>query len=123
MVGFIVIATVTGFNAANHTTADERTHDQAAQLAAQSLEEMRSDSAATLDTIEKVAGVGPEHIYTQTIGGQKYTIAQSDEWIPDNNPNANCSASSKEHSSQAGNYLRIATPSIGISSKSRNGRR
>jgi hypothetical protein len=109
MVGFIVIATFTGFNAANHTTADERTHDQAAQLAAQSLEEMRSDSAATLDTIEKVAGVGPEHTYTQTIGGQKYTIAQSDEWIPDNNPNANCSASSKEHSSQAGNYLRIAT--------------
>jgi Tfp pilus assembly protein PilV len=109
MVGFIVIATVTGFNAANHTTADERTHDQAAQLAAQSLEEMRSDSAATLDTIEKVAGVGPEHTYTQTIGGQKYTIGQSDEWIPDNNPNANCSASSKEHSSQAGNYLRIAT--------------
>ncbi len=109
MVGFIVIATFTGFNAVNHTTADERTHDQAAELAAQSLEEMRSDSAATLDTIEKVAGVGPEHTYTQTIGGQKYTIGQSDEWIPDNNPNANCSASSKEHSSQAGNYLRIAT--------------
>jgi Tfp pilus assembly protein PilV len=109
MVGFIVIATFTGFNAANHTTASERTHDQAAQLAAQSLEEMRSDSAATLDTIEKVAGVGTEHVYTQTIGGQKYTIAQSDEWIPDNNPNANCSASSKEHSSQAGDYLRIAT--------------
>ncbi len=106
MVGFIVIATVTGFNAANHTTADERTHDQAAQLAAQSLEEMRSDSAATLDTIE---GSANAHVYTQTIGGQKYTITQSDEWIPDNNPNANCSASSKEHSNQAGNYLRIAT--------------
>ena len=109
MVGFIVIATVTGFNAADHTTADERTHDQAAQVAAQSLEEMRSDSAATLDTIEKVNGIGSEHVYTQTIGGQKYTISQSVEWIPDNNPNANCSASSKEHSAQAGNYLRIAT--------------
>ena len=109
MVGFIVIATVTGFNAADHTTADERTHDQAAQLAAQSLEELRSDSAATLDTIEKVKGVGPEHVYMQTIGGQTYKVSQSDEWVADNNPSGSCSASSKEHSSQSGNYLRIAT--------------
>ncbi len=58
MVGFIVIATFNGFNAVNHTTADERTHDQAIQLAAQSLEELRSDSAATLDPIEKIKGVG-----------------------------------------------------------------
>ena len=67
MVGFIVIATFTGFNAVNHTTADERAHDQAAQLAAQSLEEMRSDSAATLDTIEFPA----KHVYTQTVGGRE----------------------------------------------------
>jgi len=105
MVGFIVIATFTGFNAVNHTTADERTHDQAAQVAAQSLEEMRSDSAATLDTIEYPA----KHVYTQTVGGEKYTITQWDKWFPDNSATASCSASSKEHSNQAGDYLRIAT--------------
>ncbi len=105
MVGFIVIATFTGFNAVNHTTADERAHDQAAQLAAQSLEEMRSDSAATLDTIEFPA----KHVYTQTVGGQKYTITQWDKWFPDNSATASCNASSKEHSNQAGDYLRIAT--------------
>jgi Tfp pilus assembly protein PilV len=104
MVGFIVIATFTGFNAVNHTTADERAHDQAAQLAAQSLEEMRSDSAATLDTIESA-----KHVYTQTVGGEKYTITQTDSWTSDTSPNATCSASSKEHSNQAGNYLVIAT--------------
>ena len=105
MVGFIVIATFTGFNSINHTTADERTHDQAAQLAAQSLEELRSDSAATLDTIEYPA----KHVYTQTVGGEKYTITQWDKWFSDNNPNATCNASGKEHSNQAGDYLRVAT--------------
>lgn len=105
MVGFIVIATFTGFNSVNHTTADERTHDQAAQLAAQSLEAMRSDSAATLDTIEYPA----KHVYTQTVGGEKYTITQWDKWFADNNPTATCNASGKEHSNQAGDYLRIAT--------------
>ena len=105
MVGFIVIATFTGFNSINHTTADERAHDQAAQLAAQSLEEMRSDSAATLDTIEYPA----KHVYTQTVSGEKYTITQWDKWYSDNNPSATCNASGKEHSNQAGDYLRIAT--------------
>ncbi|HXB64815.1 MAG TPA: hypothetical protein VNV42_08090 [Solirubrobacteraceae bacterium] len=105
MVGFIVIATFTGFNSVNHTTADERSHDQAAALAAQSLEELRSDSAATLDTIEYPA----KHVYTQTVGGEKYTITQTDSWKSDTSPNATCSASSKEHSNQAGNYLVIAT--------------
>ena len=50
-------------------------------------------------------GIGSEHGYTQTIGGQRYTIAQSAEWVADNNPSGSCSASSKEHSRQAGNYL------------------
>jgi Tfp pilus assembly protein PilV len=104
MLGFIVIATFTGFNAVNHTTADERAHDQAAVLAAQSLESLRSDSAATLDTLQSAP-----HVYTQTLGGEKYTITQSDQWISDANQNASCSAIGKEHSSQAGNYLRVST--------------
>ncbi len=105
MLGFIVIAVFTGFNAASRSTVEQRSHDQAALLAAQSQEELRSDSADTLDTIEYPAS----HVYTQTIGGEKYTITQTDKWIPDNNQSASCSASGKEHSNQAGDYLRIVS--------------
>jgi type II secretory pathway pseudopilin PulG len=104
MVGFIAIATFNGLSVATGATADERSHDQAALLAAQSQEALRSDSAATLDAIEESA-----HIYTQTIGGETYTISQSDKWVQDANQNASCSATGKEHSNAAGNYLQIHT--------------
>lgn len=105
MVGFIAIATFNGFNAANRATADERFHNQAALLAAQSQELLRSDSAKTLDRLEESSS----HIYKQTIGGETFTITQGDRWISDNNQNASCSATGEEHSSQAGNYLQIHT--------------
>ncbi len=104
MVGFIAIATFNGLAVATDATASERFHDQAALLAAQSQESMRSDSAATLDAIEESA-----HVYTKTIGGETYTISQSDKWVQDANQNASCSATGKEHSNAAGNYLQIHT--------------
>ncbi len=104
MVGFIAIATFNGLSVATGATADERFHDQAALLAAQSQEALRSDSAATLDAIEESA-----HVYTKTIGGETYTISQSDRWVQDANQNASCSATGKEHSNAAGNYLQIHT--------------
>jgi Tfp pilus assembly protein PilV len=105
MVGFIVIATFTGFNNVDHTTADERAHDQAAVLAMQSLEELRSDSAATLDGLTN----SNSHTCQETVGGETYTITQSARWVNDANPNATCSAIGKEHSNQAGDYLRVNT--------------
>jgi|HubBroStandDraft_6_1064221.scaffolds.fasta_scaffold101224_2 Tfp pilus assembly protein PilV len=104
MVGFIAIATFNGLTVATDATASERFHDQADLLAAQSQESLRSDSAATLDAIEESA-----HIYTQTIGGETYTISQSDRWVQDANQNASCSATGKEHSNAAGNYLQVHT--------------
>jgi type II secretory pathway pseudopilin PulG len=104
MVGFIAIATFNGLTVATDATASERFHDQASLLAAQSQESLRSDSAATLDAIEESA-----HVYTQTIGGETYTISQSDKWVQDANQNASCSATGKEHSNAAGNYLQIHT--------------
>jgi type II secretory pathway pseudopilin PulG len=104
MVGFIAIATFNGLTVATDATASERFHDQADLLAAQSQESLRSDSAATLDAIEESA-----HTYTQTIGGETYTISQSDRWVQDANQNASCSATGKEHSNAAGNYLQVHT--------------
>ncbi len=104
MVGFIAIATFNGFDAATGATAEERFHDQAALLAAQSQELLRSDSAATLEPLEHAA-----HVYTQTIGGETYTISQNAIWRSDSNQNASCAATGKEHSNQAGDYLRVNT--------------
>lgn len=104
LVAFIAIATFNGFDVAARTTADQRYHDQAVVLAAQSQEALRSDSAATLDPLERTA-----HVYTQTLGKETYTITQSAQWINDANPNATCSAISKEQTTRTGNYLRVAT--------------
>jgi type II secretory pathway pseudopilin PulG len=104
MVGFIAIATFNGLTVATDATASERFHSQAALLAAQSQESLRSDSAATLDPLER-----NPHVYTQTVGGETYTITQSDQWVDDAKQNASCSATSKEHNSAAGNYLQVHT--------------
>src|ERR1700724_2610614 len=70
LVGIIVIATFTGFAVVNRVSADERFHNQAAALAAESQEQLRSDPASALQTLES------GHSYKQTIGGTTYTIAQ-----------------------------------------------
>lgn len=105
LVGFIAIATFSGFNTIDHTTADERLHSQAAVLVAQAQEQLRSDSAGTLDALEAAP-----HSYTQTIGGQKFTITQYGEWVNESNQAATCNATSKEaNANQKGKYLRITS--------------
>jgi type II secretory pathway pseudopilin PulG len=105
MVGFIAIATFSGFSTIDHTTADQRSHNQAAVLAAQSQEQLRSDSAATLDQLQT-----SPHSYTQSVNNQTYTITQSDRWVNDNNQTTGCSATSKEsNTNQNGSYLRITS--------------
>ena len=72
LVALIVIATFTGFDVVNRTTADQRHHNQAAVLAAQSQEQLRTNPASTLDALEE-----SPHTYTETVGGTTYTITQS----------------------------------------------
>src|SRR5262249_40546031 len=43
LVALIVVSALTGFTAVNHATAEERRHNQAAQLASESQEQLRSD--------------------------------------------------------------------------------
>lgn len=102
LVALIVIATLTGFDVVNRTTASERNHSQAAVLAAQSQEQLRSDPASALDTI---VGTGHEHVYTQTIGGTTYTITQS---AKDITPNGVATCNVKEKTSSA-SYLQITS--------------
>ncbi len=105
MVGFIAIATFNGFNVVDRTSTDQRKHDQAVVLAAQSQEQLRSDSSETLDLLQSAA-----HSYTQTIRNQVYTVSQAAKWVNDNNQAVPCSATGKEsNSNQNGDYLRITS--------------
>ena len=72
LTGLIVVAVFTGFNESNKVSQDERAHNQASVLAAQSQEQLRSDPASALDTL-----ASSPHEYTQTVGGTTYKITQS----------------------------------------------
>ncbi|HEY2768809.1 MAG TPA: hypothetical protein VGI76_11165 [Solirubrobacteraceae bacterium] len=105
LVGFIAIAIFSGFNNINRTTADQRLHDQAAVLAAQSQEQLRSDSSEALDALEAAP-----HSYTQIVGNQKFTITQYGKWFNDSNQTAGCSATSKEaNTNKNGSYFKITS--------------
>jgi Tfp pilus assembly protein PilV len=108
MLGFIVIASFNGFNAASRASSNERINAQAAVLASQSLESLRSDSVTSFDELAPSTG-GKAHIYTQTVGNETYTITQEATWVNDSNPSATCSATNKEETNQNGDYVRATT--------------
>jgi Tfp pilus assembly protein PilV len=102
LLGVVVIATMTGFAVVNRTSSDQRFHSQAAVLAAESQEELRSDPASTLQTLQT-----SPHSYAQTIGGTTYTIVQRAELQPASGSNAACSVT--ENKRQSGNSYRITS--------------
>lgn len=71
MLGLIAVATVTGLQAVDDGDANQRFHNEAVLLAAQSQEELRSDPVSALETLLRTP-----HTYTQTVSGNKYTITQ-----------------------------------------------
>ena len=71
MVGFIVVATFTGFGVVNRATGNERARNEAAVLAAESQEQLRSNSAIGLHELAEA-----ENSYTKSVAGTTFTIAQ-----------------------------------------------
>ncbi len=114
LVGLIVVGTLTGFNAVNRTSTDQRQHNEAALLAAQSQEQLRTVPASTLGILEKTP-----HLYAQTIGGTVYKILQQTELQPASGSGAGCSVT--ETKRQSGNAFRITStvtwPTLGGSKK------
>jgi Tfp pilus assembly protein PilV len=102
LVGLIVVAMFNGFSETNRVSQDERSHNQATVLAAQSQEQLRSDPAPTLDTLASTP-----HEYTQTVGGTVYTITQSAQFVNGSGAAAGCSNSKNE--SEATKYLEISS--------------
>ncbi len=102
LVALIVVATLNGFDAATRVTADQRHHSQATLLAAQSQEQLRSDPASALDTLETSA-----HSFTKTAGGTTYTIVQEAKPINSAGQAAVCKFS--ETAAQNGAYIQITS--------------
>ncbi len=103
LVGLIVVATLTGFSVANNTSGDHRRHDQAAVLAAESQEQLRSDPANALEVLENTP-----HSYTATLNSTKYTITESAKFINDKTQASACTAPG-EVGKQSGSYLQITS--------------
>ncbi len=108
-VALIAVATLTGFQDIDRTSVDERFHAEAALLAAQSQEQLRSDPASTLDDLE-----GTEkhsHAYTAAINENTYTITQEANYVNESRPGSDClaTAASESSSKNDGDYLRVTS--------------
>ena len=103
LVGLIVVAVFSGFSVASNTSADQRRHDQAAVLAAQSQEQLRTDPANALETLETTPNT-----YEQTLNGTKYKITESAKFINDKTQASTCTAPG-EVSKQSSSYLQITS--------------
>ena len=86
IVAVVVVSTLTGFDVINRSTADERNHNQAAVLAAQSQEQLRTDSVSTLDALET-----SPHTYTRVVGGTTYSITQEAKAVNGSQSSTGCS--------------------------------
>ncbi len=108
-VALIAIGTLTGFQDIDRTSVDERFHDEAAQLAAQSQEQLRTDPASILNELE-----GTEthsHVYTTAINNNTYTITQEASYVNESRPGSDCLATAAGESSSKndGDYLRVTS--------------
>jgi len=102
LVAIIAIATFNGFDAVNRASADQRSHDQAVVLAAQSQEQLRTDPVTTLDALESTP-----HVYTQTVDGTPYTITQRVE--PSNGSASGSGCNVTETTKQTGANVQITS--------------
>ena len=102
LVAIIAIATFNGFDAVNRASADQRSHDQAVVLAAQSQEQLRTDPVTTLDALETTP-----HVYTQTVDGTPYTITQ--KVAPSNGSASGSGCNVTETTKQTGANVQITS--------------
>jgi Tfp pilus assembly protein PilV len=71
LVALIIVATLNGFDVATRLSSDQRHRNQAAVLAAQSQEQLRTNSASALNALES-----NPHQYIREIGGTQFTVTQ-----------------------------------------------
>lgn len=102
IVALMAVATVTGFTALNKAGAEERHRNEAAVLAAESQESMRSDPVTTLLSFKEEGG----NTYTAKVAGTKYTIVQKASF---GNGSEATGCSATESTKGQGTYVRISS--------------
>src|SRR5487761_2473562 len=102
IVALIVTATFNGLDVATRFTKDQRHHDQAQILAAQSQEQLRTEPATALDILE----TNP-HTYTTVLGGTTYTIPQEAKAVSASGNTTGCNAT--ETTAQTGANILITS--------------
>jgi hypothetical protein len=102
LVGMIVVATLTGFDVVNRTSADQRQRNQAAALAALSQGQLRSDPASVLATMQATP-----HTYKTAVAQMTYTIEQKAALLPAGGSTGSCSVT--ETKRQSGNAFSITS--------------
>lgn len=98
LVAVIAIGTLTGFEAAGNTASNNNIHDQAALLASESQEELRTDPAPALADL-----VAESHSYTRTVENRKFTVVQQATLLK-NEGDAECGSGSTASDEPSENY-------------------
>jgi len=102
LVALIVTATFNGLDVATRFSKDQRHHDQAQILAAQSQEQLRTEPASALDVLES-----NPHKYSIAIGGETYTITQEAKAVSASGSSTGCSAT--EATAQTGANILVSS--------------
>lgn len=102
LVALIATATFNGLDVATRVAADQRHHDQAALLAAQSQEQLRTEPASALDVLET-----HPHKYSVKVNGTTYTITQEAKAVSASGNTTGCSVS--ESAAQTGANILITS--------------
>jgi type II secretory pathway pseudopilin PulG len=102
LVGMIVVATFTGFDVVGRTSTEQRRHNAAAVLAAESQEQLRSDNSTTLLALER-----SPHSYTRLVSGTTYTVTQK-ATFGNGSSTTGCSAT-EEGTKGKGTYIAVSS--------------
>ncbi len=105
LLGLVAVATFTGLQAVNASDANQRFHNEAELLAAQSQEALRSDPIGSLEKL-----VTTSNVYTSKVDGTTYTITQSANQLNGSGQATSCTAT--EHAAQTAPNFRITTSVI-----------
>jgi Tfp pilus assembly protein PilV len=106
LLGLVAAATVTGLQAVDDNTTNQRMHNEAVLLASQSQEQLRSSPVSALERL-----LNSPHVYTTTITGNgtitKYTITQEVHEFNTKEENTTCSV--VEHGSYTAPNFRVSS--------------
>jgi Tfp pilus assembly protein PilV len=102
ILSLIAAATLTGMEAVDKSNANQRFHNEAVLLAAQSQEDLRT---APVSALEKL--LSNPHVYTQTVDNNKYTITQEVHQLNAKEETSTCTV--VEHGSYTAPNFRVST--------------